>query len=289
MLGAFRFLRPRLAGLAAPASWRRRLGCLLLTGVVMSGSGYRVHAVSRAVEFEPYQIILDREPFGAAPPPPPDPPPEPPPEPDPPREIRPEESFARHLRLTFMVREESGVTRIGIINEREKKNYFMQVGDREDGIELITVDYDQERALLRYEDEEAWLSMRGDPLQAGHAGSMAPGQRPTGEPDSVSRHRRARPAPASRAALTREQYEQARSERPPPQPPRATLARQRAERSNMPEIPPDATPDERRQILREYNLELIRARGEKGPPLPIQLTDEEDAMLVEEGVLPPHE
>jgi hypothetical protein len=39
--------------------------------------------------------------------------------------------------------------------------------------------------------------------------------------------------------------------------------------------------------LREYNLELIRARGEKGPPLPIPLSPQEDDQLVEEGVLPP--
>jgi hypothetical protein len=39
--------------------------------------------------------------------------------------------------------------------------------------------------------------------------------------------------------------------------------------------------------LREYNLELIKAKGAKGPPLPIQLTPEEDDQLVKEGVLPP--
>jgi len=35
------------------------------------------------------------------------------------------------------------------------------------------------------------------------------------------------------------------------------------------------------------NMELIRAQGSKGPPLPLQLTPEDDAQLVSEGVLPP--
>lgn len=38
--------------------------------------------------------------------------------------------------------------------------------------------------------------------------------------------------------------------------------------------------------LKEYQMELIRAGGKKGPPLPMPLTPEMDAKLVEEGVLP---
>ncbi len=269
----------------------QRTACWFFVASMVLSLAEMTGATTRPVEFEPYQIILEREPFGSAPPPPPDPPPpEPEPEP-PPREIRPEESFARNLRLTFMVREERGVIRVGIVNEREKKNYFMQVGDQEDGMELISVNYDEERVLLRYEDEEAWLSMRGDPLEAGRAGSMAPNSAPP-QPRAApptSRYRRPRTPDPSRTALTREEYERTRAERPAPQPPRTALRRLRTEREDMPDIPDDATPEERRQLLREYNLDLIRAGGEKGPPLPIQLTDEEDAQLVREGVLPPME
>ncbi len=38
--------------------------------------------------------------------------------------------------------------------------------------------------------------------------------------------------------------------------------------------------------LQNYQMDLIRAGGRKGPPLPMQLTPEMDAKLVEEGVLP---
>ena len=41
--------------------------------------------------------------------------------------------------------------------------------------------------------------------------------------------------------------------------------------------------------LKDYQMELIRAGGEKGPPLPMELTPEMDAKLVEEGVLAPAE
>jgi hypothetical protein len=34
-------------------------------------------------------------------------------------------------------------------------------------------------------------------------------------------------------------------------------------------------------------MDLIRSRGEKGPPLPIPLTPEMDQQLVQEGVLAP--
>jgi hypothetical protein len=39
--------------------------------------------------------------------------------------------------------------------------------------------------------------------------------------------------------------------------------------------------------LEQYQMDLIRAGGEKGPPLPMELTPEMDDQLVKEGVLPP--
>jgi hypothetical protein len=41
--------------------------------------------------------------------------------------------------------------------------------------------------------------------------------------------------------------------------------------------------------LKDYQMELIRAGGEKGPPLPMELTPEMDDQLVAEGVLAPSE
>lgn len=238
--------------------------------------------------FEPYSVILTRLPFGEEPPPPPAPPAVTPPPPPP---IRPEESFARDLRLTFIVRDDSGTIRTGIVNERTKKNYFMEIDSIEDDIQLISIDYEQERVLLRHAEEEAWLSMRGQPLETGRAGSMMPANATPPEALSQaaagSRYRRPL-APPARPGLTREEYERTRAERPAPRPPRAALA-SGDPTPGLPEIPEDLPPEEREQILRQYNLDLIRAGGERGPPLPFELTEAEDDQLVEEGVLPPRE
>lgn len=243
-------------------------------------------AVAMEEAFEPYRVILNRKPFGEDPPPPP-PPPDPPVQVAPP--IRPEESFARHLRLTFIVRNDSGEIRIGIVNESIKKNYFMELGDTEDDITLVSIDYDQERVFLRHADQEAWLSMRGEDPETGRTGSLQPQRATTERPrEAVSRYRRP-PAPPIRPGLTREEYERTRAERPAPRPPRTTLETADALPEGSPAIPENLSPEEREIYLREYNLELIRAKGERGPPLPIQLTEEEDDLLVQEGVLPPPE
>lgn len=52
---------------------------------------------------------------------------------------------------------------------------------------------------------------------------------------------------------------------------------------------PHLTGEEQRKFLEQYQMDIIRAGGAKGPPLPIQLTPEMDAQLVKEGVLPPIE
>ncbi len=244
-------------------------------------------AASNDDVFEPYRIILERQPFGREPPPPPLPER---PEPPPPPPIPPQKSFARDLRLTFIIRNDHGDLRIGIINEHNKKTYFMEVGDVEDEMTLLEIDYESERALLRHGDQEAWLAMDGQTPETGRVGSMTPTQSspPSRPQGTTSRYRRPATQPPQ-PTLTREEYERTRAERPPPRPPREVLANAQAERRQGAPDVDGLSPEEREQVLREYNLELIRAGGSKGPPLPIQLTDEEDAQLVEEGVLPPME
>jgi hypothetical protein len=49
---------------------------------------------------------------------------------------------------------------------------------------------------------------------------------------------------------------------------------------------PRLTGEALKEHLKNYQMDLIRAGGKKGPPLPMALTPEMDAKLVEEGVLP---
>ena len=59
----------------------------------------------------------------------------------------------------------------------------------------------------------------------------------------------------------------------------------------MPQVPVEPPNmlkgEELTKHLEKYQMDLIRAGGEKGPPLPMELTPEMDAQLVSEGVLPP--
>jgi hypothetical protein len=46
------------------------------------------------------------------------------------------------------------------------------------------------------------------------------------------------------------------------------------------------SPQDLQKHLQEYQMDLIRSGGAKGPPLPLPLTPEMDQKLVDEGVLP---
>ena len=47
--------------------------------------------------------------------------------------------------------------------------------------------------------------------------------------------------------------------------------------------------EELQKHLKQYQMDLIRAQGELGPALPLELTPEEDDQLVKEGFLPAQE
>lgn len=201
-------------------------------------------------DFSRYEIILKRKPFGELPAPP-----------SPARPARPQPPpFVKDLRMCAMTESDFGI-RVGFINirSRPQKSYFLYVGESEDGIELVDADYDEERALLRKGSEQHWIYMSGK-----SGGSSQPG--PT-----VSKNI------SSSSSSRKLSYAQRLRRR------REALAERNRRKREMPRL----TGEELTKHLSEYNLELIRAGGEKGPPLPIPLTPEQDAQLVEEGVLPP--
>lgn len=191
--------------------------------------------------FERYQVILDRKPFGEAPPVPEVPPPPP----------SPSESFARTLRLSALLEVEDGGLRAGIVDQQTQKSFFLGEGEVVEGIELVSVDYDNEEVVLRRGSEMAVLKLASTEIQPlGPAEQQARLQ-------EVSR----RPSYAERRRLREERRRQ-----PPPE--------------------PKYTGEELERHLREYQMEVIR---QGLPPLPIPLTPEMDDQLVAEGILPPLE
>lgn len=222
-------------------------------------------AFAMVQDFSRYEIIIERKPFGAPPekplvPPPPPPPPVPPP------------AFAKTLKMVGITDSSYGV-RVGIVDISKKppSSYYMAIDDEEDGIHLLDADYDEEAALVRKEGREWWLYLDG------REGGGEPG---------FGAASAAAAAGGAAALMTRSPTSDARKGYYARRMERRNEILEARRKENEERVKGLSQEDLKNQI-REYNLELIRARGKLGPPLPIQLTPEEDDTLVEEGVLEP--
>lgn len=169
------------------------------------------------------------------------------------------DSFIKNLRLVAITENDDG-TYVGFVDIVAKKNYFVKVGETtDDEITVLLADYQGETVALRKGTEDRILRM-GEPVGAGVPGVPVPGLSPA--------------AAASTARV--ESYLE-------------RLRKRREAMKTSATAEPKLTGEELKKHLEEYQLELIRAKGEKGPPLPMMLTPEMDAKLVSEGVLPPRE
>ncbi len=214
---------------------------------------------NQPADFSRYQSILDRKPFG---------------------DIaaagasagggaaNPDQpALSASLRLVALeMGEQKGAGRAGLVEASGKKTYFLSLGEEEDGIKLVDADFQGDRALIRKGDQEEWLIM--------NRGFTKPGASPTDPTGEISRRQRFREMAKARMG-------QRNASPPAPEPVvSSNLA------TNHPHFKNN---EEMNEYYRKINLDLIRAGGNKGPPLPIPLTPEDDATLVNEGVLPPAE
>ncbi len=229
----------------------------VMMGVVVAGSAF-------GADFTRYQVILDRKPFGEeavvlpAQNVGPDGKPMPPPE-----------SFVKNLKMCAVTRHAlTGRLQVGLVDSATKKNYFLNVGDSEDGITLVDADYDGEKALLRKGAEEVWLGMSD-------VTSMATGPAVLPVPSGAGRA-------AQPPGMTMPQPSAVPA--PPPMPSRPDRGVRRRDLSAVVTNRPSG--EVLAKHLEQYQMDLIRAGGTKGPPLPIPLTPEMDQQLVKEGVLP---
>ncbi len=250
----------------------RRLACW--AAVVLCSGNVAVSASIASPDFQRYTIILDRRPFGAAPEVVEDDRDNQPPSPPPP-------GVALNLKMCAIT-ERGGRVRVGFMDNSTTppRTYFLFVGDVDNGFMLVSADYEAERAVLKKDGFEIPISMSGT------SGLAASGSKPSVPSLMAGRNRRDLPPRRIIAAprITREQYlkEQEEGVRGMPSAPQAAL-QQNQNQPSMDELPSDL----RELAMRKYNMELIRAQGEKGLALPIPLTEEEDSILVGEGVLLP--
>lgn len=215
-------------------------------------------------EFSRYAPILERRPFSS--------PVAEDAEPPPPVTAIVPPAFVQDLRMVAITESHAGV-RVGVVNTRETppKTYFLYVGDSEDGILLAEADYNAARALLRKDGEQFWITMgtsdtpAAAPPETGMASPPPGGQaQPVAGPVEAEVANSGNPA-ASYAERRRQ---------------RLDIMRQRAQESR------NLSEEDVEKRLREYQMKQIR---EGKTPLPIPITEEMDAQLVKEGILPPVE
>jgi hypothetical protein len=203
------------------------------------------------MDFSRYQVILDRKPFGDLPQPVVNTPSGPPPE-----------SFAKSLRLSTIIESDDGEMKVGFVDTRNNKSYMLMPGESQDGIELVSANWDDEEAVLRQGGEMALLKLHTGEFQA------------ITESEQQQRVQQQQQQSAA-SGQSRMSYAERR---------RLRIQQQQEQQRKEIEEKPKYTGDELAKHLYDYQMEVIR---QGLPPLPIPLTPEQDAQLVREGVLPP--
>lgn len=233
----------------------RRSIILSAVGLSMAGAAFAVN-----VPFDRYEIILQRKPFGAVPVSPVSKGPQAPDVPETDPENPPRGAFVETLRMCALTETAFGL-RVGIVDIKSKPqvSYFLYEGETENGVELVEADYVGERALLKKDGEEYYLSMNsGAPPSAAptasKAGTIVTQKSSVKRMSYAERLRRRREAEAARLAKLQEK--------------------------------PKISGEDLEQHLRQIQMDAIR---QGIPALPIPLTKEMDDQLVAEGVLQPME
>ncbi|MBN2162088.1 MAG: hypothetical protein JXR25_09230 [Pontiellaceae bacterium] len=165
----------------------------------------------------------------------------------------------KELRLCFLLQSQSGEVRAGFQNQKAKKgdpkSIILMEGESYRSMKLVKIDLENSTAIMEYEGKEV-------PFELTKAkAAVATAKQPT-EPATPQRRF------GSGFRRNAEPEEQKPEE---PQLSQEELEEQR---------------EAVRENLREYQMEVLRSGM---PPLPIQLTPEQDDQLVSEGVLPPME
>ncbi|MCC5845945.1 MAG: hypothetical protein JJU05_16990 [Verrucomicrobia bacterium] len=176
----------------------------------------------------------------------------------------PPPAWTTEYRLTMITEDLfSGRARVGLYHVRNQVGYLLIEGETytDHTFTLQSVDYDQSRAVIVNQGARHTFSLESAPIQtaapesSSQASSQATGR---AAPNNRTVRRVVRPPSASEPQA-------------PPEPP--------------PE-PRFSSPEDLQAHLQNVQMDAIRTGK---PPLPIPLTPEMDAQLVQEGVLPPLE
>jgi hypothetical protein len=272
-----------------------------------------LYAADEPVRFDRYGIILDRKPFGAESlPQPPDDVGKP--------VVPPDQSFTAKFKIVGVTRNNKGVVQVGLVDIKSNRSHMLMVGDSIEGVEVVEADYVAERARLRRDPEDYWVSMSGGsnhfelvrkttpapvPVVSEAAPVVKPGGRVGAPRSSYAARRQSREEARIRKELELLQAQEAsrikesktnetartvasvRAGKGPADPAASISVTGKALLEKLGKAEDsEMSQEEVSALLQEYQKELLRS-GQ--PPLPIPLTPETDRQLVEEGVLPPQD
>jgi len=226
--------------------------------------GVPTGAERTAMAWDRYQVILEREPFGRAPKPG-----------DPGTEVDagpvvdepvvPEgPTLAETVRLSVVTRY-GGTPAAGFTDTTTGRSFYLFEGQSVEEFTLVSVEASSGAATLRKGAQEERLVLGGMGAAAGPVASAPAGGAGVRQSSDT----------LSYAARQRQRAEEARA--------RAEEARRKAEeaRQNQQEQVERLTGEALQKHLRDLNMEMIRSGS--GPPLPIELTEDEVSQLAAEG------
>ena len=281
--------------------------CLFVLEVLLLDAGAQTGAPPSSLQsFDRYGVILERKPFGA----------ESVPSPVELPKISPEQSFTAKYKMVAVTRNDSGIIQVGLVDLKTKQSVMLGIGDSVEGVEVVEADYVKEKARLKRDPEDYWVSMSGGSNSFEVVSKAQPPQiqqaisKPSTSAVVAPRSTTARSSYAARreARLRKELQQIQAMEALHAKESKTTDAtsvasvragRQKTDASGK-AVPisdtaqallrllnssdnAELSPAEVNSLLQQYQKELIRS-GQT--PLPIPLTPETDQELVNEGILP---
>lgn len=97
-----------------------------------------------------YEFIMERSPFGKEPP-----------QDEQTVQAKPAGEFAKQYRLCMLYEDASGQLKAGLVSKTNNKNFFLQVGGNESGLNLVEVRLEEGVAVLEQDGERAQLALEG--------------------------------------------------------------------------------------------------------------------------------
>ncbi|MDD5435404.1 MAG: hypothetical protein PH343_08250 [Nitrospira sp.] len=231
----------------------KRLKIILMGCAIMAC----LNAYSAEEGFARYNVILQRKPFGTPP--------------DSSTNILSSalnDKF-KNIKLVEIIQGVKGI-KVGLvdISSNPQKCYYLGIGESEDGWKIVDADFEMEGADVEKDGEKRWLTLSG---MAYGGGINAP---PIGIPNTTATPSINAGGSSSGSESYIEKLKKRREAR-------VKIAKE-----------PELKGESLDKHLEQMNMDIIRAAAKGGdapPPLPMELTPEQDKQLVEEGVLPPNE